>query len=64
MKTRRKLEEYKTNSVAFNPQANYTDCATATSRQDLVSNFKDRGMSRGQCGGYRTVVNLSFLDRN
>jgi hypothetical protein len=31
----------KTNSVAFSPQANYTDWAAATSRVILVPNFVD-----------------------
>jgi hypothetical protein len=52
----------KKNSVAFSPQANYTDWATATWR-NLVPTFVDRGVSRGQRGGSHTVVNLSFLDR-
>jgi hypothetical protein len=30
----------------------------------LMPTFVDRGVSRGQCGGYPTVVNLSFLDRS
>jgi hypothetical protein len=50
-------------SVAFSPQANYTDWATATCRRNLVPTFVDRGVSRGQRGGSPTVVNLSFLDR-
>jgi hypothetical protein len=49
--------------VAFSPQVNYTDWATATCRRNLVTNFVDRGVSRGQRGGSPTVVNLSFLDR-
>jgi hypothetical protein len=52
------------NSVAFSPQANYIDWATATCLRNLVPNFADRGVSRGQCGGSPTVVNLSFLDRS
>jgi hypothetical protein len=52
------------NSVAFSPQANYTDWSTATCRRNLVQTFVDRGVSRGQRGGYRRVVNLSFLDRS
>jgi hypothetical protein len=52
------------NSVAFSPQANYIDWATATGRRILVPTFADRGVSRGQRVGSRTVVNLSFLDRN
>jgi hypothetical protein len=54
----------KTNSVAFSPQANYTDWTTATGRRNLVPTFVDRGVSRCQRGGTRTVVNLSFLDRS
>jgi hypothetical protein len=52
----------KTNSVAFSPQANYTDWATATCRRNLVPTFADKGVSRGQRGGSPTAVNLSFLD--
>jgi hypothetical protein len=52
----------KKNSVAFSPQANYTDWASATWR-NFVPTFVDRGVSRGQRGGSPTVVNLSFLDR-
>jgi hypothetical protein len=37
--------------VAFSPQANYTNWATATCRQNLVPTFVDRGVSRGQRGG-------------
>jgi hypothetical protein len=50
-------------SVAFSPQANYTDWATATYRRNLVPTFVDRGVSRGQRGESPTIVNLSFLDR-
>jgi hypothetical protein len=38
----------KTISMAFSPQANYTDWATATGRLILVATFADRGVSRGQ----------------
>jgi hypothetical protein len=51
-------------SMAFSPQANYTDRVTATCRRNLVSTFVDRGVSRGERGGSPTVVNLSFLDRS
>jgi hypothetical protein len=54
----------KINSVAFSPQANYTDWATATCWRNLVPTFGDRWMSRSQRGGFLTVVNLSFLDRS
>jgi hypothetical protein len=37
---------------------------TSTYRRNLVPTFVDRGMSRGQCGGSLTAVNLSFLDRS
>jgi hypothetical protein len=40
-----------TNSVVFSPKTNYTDCATATCRRNLVPTFVDRGVSRGQRGG-------------
>jgi hypothetical protein len=60
-----KLNVYKqTNSVALSPQANYTDWSTATCRRNLVPTSVDRGVSRGQRGGYLTVANLSFLDRS
>jgi hypothetical protein len=48
--------------MAFGPQANYTDWATATVRQILVSAFADRRVSRGQRGGTLMAINLSFLD--
>jgi hypothetical protein len=50
--------------MAFSPQANYTDWATATFWQNVVPTFEDRGVSRGQHGGTPTAVNLSFLDRS
>jgi hypothetical protein len=53
-----------TSSVAFSPQANYTDWATATSRRNLVPTFAIKGVSRGQRDGFPTAVNLSFLDRS
>jgi hypothetical protein len=52
------------NFVAFRPQANYTDWATAIGRRILVPTFGDRRMSRGQRGGNPTVVNFSFVDRS
>jgi hypothetical protein len=52
----------KTNSVAFSPQANYTDWATVTWWQNLVPTFADREVSRGQRGRSPTVVNLGFPD--
>jgi hypothetical protein len=53
-----------TNSVAFSPQANYTNGATATCWRNLVQTFADRKVSHGQHGGSPTVVNLSFLDQS
>jgi hypothetical protein len=50
--------------MALNPQANCTDCATATCRRNLVPTFVERGVTCGQRGGILTVVNLSFLDRS
>jgi hypothetical protein len=58
------VKQNKTYSVALSPRANYMDWATATCRRNLVSTFVDRGVSRGQRGGSRTVVNLSFLNRS
>jgi hypothetical protein len=51
-------------SMTLSPQANYTECATATCRRNLVPIFVDRGVSRDQRGGSPTVINLSFLDRS
>jgi hypothetical protein len=59
-----KQKQQQTNSVAFSPQANYTDGVTATCWWNLVPTFVDSGASRGQRGGSPTVVNLSFLDRS
>jgi hypothetical protein len=53
----------KKNSVAFSPQANYTDWATAICWRNLVLTLEDRGVSRGHRGGSPAVVNLSFPDR-
>jgi hypothetical protein len=59
-----KILEMQINSVAFSPQANYTDWTTATWRRNLVQTFVDRELSRGQGSRSPTVVNLSFLDRS
>jgi hypothetical protein len=53
-----------TNTVAFSPQANYTNWATATCRRNLMPTCADRRVSRGQSSGSSTVVNPSFLDRS
>jgi hypothetical protein len=50
----------KNSSVALSSQANYADWATATCRRNLVPTFADRGVSRGQRGGFPTAVNLIF----
>jgi hypothetical protein len=52
------------NSVAFSPQANYTEWSAANCWRNLVTTFADGGVSRGQRGGSPTIVNLSFLDRS
>jgi hypothetical protein len=52
------LVQKQTNSMALSPQVNYTDRATATCRRNLVPTFVDREVSRGQCGGSPTAVNL------
>jgi hypothetical protein len=56
------MQTYKIDSVAFSPQANYTDWATAICRQILMPTFVDRRVLCGQCGRTPTAVNLSFLD--
>jgi hypothetical protein len=58
MVTSTNLTSYENNSVAFSPQANYNDWATATCWRNLVSTFADRGVSRGQRDGSHTAVNL------
>jgi hypothetical protein len=55
---------FQKNSVAFSPQANYTDWATATDRRILLPTFADRGVSRGQRGGTPMVVNFSCINRS
>jgi hypothetical protein len=39
------MPRIKKNSMAFSPQANFTERATATGRPVLVSTFVDRGAS-------------------
>jgi hypothetical protein len=51
-------------SVAFSPQANYTNWANATGRQIWVPAFVDREVSHGQRGRSPTAVILSFLDQS
>jgi hypothetical protein len=63
-RTIHKSHKTKTISVALSPQANYTDCSTATYRRNLVPTFVDRGVLHVQRGGSPTVVNLSFLERS
>jgi hypothetical protein len=53
-----------TNSLAFSPQAYYTDWATTTCQLYLVPTFVDRRVMRGQRGGSPTIVNLSFLNQS
>jgi hypothetical protein len=57
-------QKKQTNSVAYSPQANYTDWTTAIFWRNLLPNFADGGMSRGQRSNSPTVVNISFLDRS
>jgi hypothetical protein len=54
------LKQKQRNSVAFSPQAKYTDSAIATCWQNLIPTFADRGVSRGQRGGSPTAVNHNF----
>jgi hypothetical protein len=50
------------NSVAFSPQANYTDWATTTGWRILVPTFTDRGVSCSQHSGTPMAINLGVLD--
>jgi hypothetical protein len=38
--------------MAFSPQRNHIDWATADGQRILVSNFADRRVLRGQLGGF------------
>jgi hypothetical protein len=58
------LGNKQTNSMPLSQHANYTNSATATCQRNLVQPIVDRRVSRGQCGGSPTVVNLSFIDRS
>jgi hypothetical protein len=53
-----------TYTTALSERANYTDWSTATCRRNLVPSFADRGVSRGQRGGFSAFDNLSFLNRS
>jgi hypothetical protein len=64
LKRKIRYKSVEINSVAFSPQANYTDWATATCWPNLVPTFVDRGVSRGHRGGSPTAINLSFLDQS
>jgi hypothetical protein len=44
-------KQIKTTSVAFSPQANFSDWATVADRRIFVPTSADRGVSRGQRGG-------------
>jgi hypothetical protein len=48
----------------FQSGRNSIDWATANGRRILVPTSVDRGVSRVQCGGTLTAINLSFLDRS
>jgi hypothetical protein len=49
--------------VAFSPQANYTDRATAVGRRILLPTFADKGVSRGQRDEFPRSL-IGFLDRS
>jgi hypothetical protein len=51
------------NSVAFSPQANYTDWVTVNGRLISVTTFVDSGVSRCQ-RRYPTSIIVGFLDRS
>jgi hypothetical protein len=54
----------KTNSMAFSPQENYTDRATATCRRNLVPNLADRRVSRGRQSHVRLEVFTAVTMKN
>jgi hypothetical protein len=58
-KTRRR-----TNAMAFSPQANYTDWATAADGRILVPTFADRWVTRGQRNGTPRLLIWGFLGRS
>jgi hypothetical protein len=58
------LFKSKTNSEAFNSQANYTGWVTAAGLQNLVPNFADRGVSRRQLDWCPVAADLGFLDQS
>jgi hypothetical protein len=51
-------KEKQMNSVAFSPQANYTDWATAAGRRILLPNFADRRYCRPDDGGAKILRNV------
>jgi hypothetical protein len=53
----------KKNSVAFSPQANYTDRATATCGRSCANFLRIEGVA-WSVQRIPTAVNLGFLDRN
>jgi hypothetical protein len=58
------LSKQKTNSVAFSPQADYTDWSTAAGGRILVQTFTDGEVSRGRRGETSTADYLGFWDRS
>jgi hypothetical protein len=60
----KKQTNKQTNCAAHSPRVSSTDWATATCQRNLVPTFVDRRVSRGQCSGFLTVVNLNFLHRS
>jgi hypothetical protein len=54
---------YKLNSVAFSPQANYTDRGTAACRRSLCQLLQIEGVAWSE-QQIPMAVNLGFLDRS
>jgi hypothetical protein len=48
--------QYKMYPMAFHSQSNYTDWETAVGQRSLMPNFADRGVSRGQVGGFLRLL--------
>jgi hypothetical protein len=57
------VESYKTNSVAFSPQVNYTDRATAACRRSWCQLFADRGCCVVSTTDLYDCI-LGFLDQS
>jgi hypothetical protein len=60
----KQMKQNKANSVAFGPQAKYTDWTTVAGLRILVPTLADRRASRGQRDGSPLPLLWGFLDRS